>query len=102
VGKLKITKEQVEYVANLARLNLTEEEKETLTKEMEDIIGFADKLKELDTTGVEPTAHALPIYNVFREDVVGASYDREDILKNAPSKEQGCFKVPSIVNLEQE
>ncbi|MDK2933193.1 MAG: aspartyl-tRNA(Asn)/glutamyl-tRNA(Gln) amidotransferase subunit [Clostridiales bacterium] len=65
---MKITREQVEHVANLARLNLTEEEKERLTSEMESIIAFADKLNELDTSEVEPTAHAIPIQNVFRED----------------------------------
>ncbi|WHH59287.1 Asp-tRNA(Asn)/Glu-tRNA(Gln) amidotransferase subunit GatC [Petroclostridium sp. X23] len=94
---MKITKEQVEHVANLARLTLTEEEKERLTVEMENIIAFADKLNELDTTGVEPTAHAIPIQNVFREDVVETSFDREKILQNAPSQEDGCFKVPKIV-----
>ncbi|MBZ4646779.1 MAG: glutamyl-tRNA(Gln) and/or aspartyl-tRNA(Asn) amidotransferase, subunit [Clostridia bacterium] len=94
---MKITKEQVEHVANLARLNLTEDEKERLTGEMENIIAFADKLNELDTSGVEPTAHAIPIQNVFREDIVGPSYDREKILANAPSREDGCFKVPKIV-----
>jgi aspartyl-tRNA(Asn)/glutamyl-tRNA(Gln) amidotransferase subunit C len=94
---MKITREQVEHVANLARLNLTEEEKERLTSEMESIIAFADKLNELDTSEVEPTAHAIPIQNVFREDVVEPSYDREKILQNAPSQENGCFKVPNIV-----
>lgn len=94
---MKISKEQVEHVAKLARLNLTEEEKERLTGEMENIIAFADKLNELDTTGVEPTAHVIPIQNVFRDDVVEPSYDREKILANAPSQEGGCFKVPKIV-----
>ncbi|MDK2799468.1 MAG: aspartyl-tRNA(Asn)/glutamyl-tRNA(Gln) amidotransferase subunit [Clostridiales bacterium] len=94
---MKITREQVEHVANLARLNLTEEEKERLTSEMESIIAFADKLNELDTSEVEPTAHAIPIQNVFREDVVEPSYDRGKILQNAPSQEKGCFKVPNIV-----
>ena len=94
---MQITKQEVEYVAKLARLNLTEEEKETLNKNMEDIIEFANKLNSLDTEGVEPTAMILPMYNVFREDNVEASYNREEILKNAPSAEDGCFKVPKIV-----
>ncbi len=94
---MKITTEQVEYVAKLARLNLTEIEKTKLTKDMESIINFADKLNELDTTGVEPTALVIPIQNVFREDIVHTSYDRDKILANAPSKENGCFKVPKIV-----
>lgn len=94
---MKITKEQVEHVAGLARLNLTEEEKEKLTVEMENLIVFADKLNELDTTGIEPTAHAIPMNNVFRDDVVEPSYPREKILANAPSQEDGCLKVPKIV-----
>ncbi len=95
--EVKITKEQVEHVAKLARLNLTEAEKERLTGEMENIIAFADKLNELDTSGIEPTAHVIPIQNVFREDVVKPSFDREKILANAPTKEDGCYKVPKIV-----
>ncbi len=95
---VKITKEQVEHVAKLARLNLTEAEKERLTGEMENIIAFADKLNELDTSGIEPTAHVIPMQNVFREDVVKPSFDREKILANAPSQEDGCYKVPKIVD----
>ena len=94
---MKITREQVEHVAKLSRLNLTEEEINRLTVEMEHIIAFADKLNELDTDGVEPTAHAIPIQNVFREDIVGPSFPREQILANAPAQEDGCFKVPKIV-----
>lgn len=94
---MKITKEQVEHVANLARLNLTDAEKDRLTNEMEEIIRFADKLNKLDTEGIEPTAHVIPIKNVYREDVVRPSYDRDKILANAPSSDEGCFKVPKIV-----
>ncbi|MCX7710775.1 MAG: Asp-tRNA(Asn)/Glu-tRNA(Gln) amidotransferase subunit GatC [Clostridia bacterium] len=94
---MKVTKETIEHVANLARLNLTEQEKEKLTTEMEDIISYVDKLNELDTSGVSPTAHVIPIKNVFREDEAKASYDREKILANAPSTENGCFKVPKVV-----
>ncbi len=94
---MDITKETIEHVAGLARLNLTPEEKETLTKEMAGIISYVDKLNELDTSNVQPTSHVLPIRNVFREDVSGDSYDREVILSNAPAKEDGCFKVPKVV-----
>lgn len=94
---MKITKEQVEHVAKLARLNLTEEEKEHLTKDMEAIIAFADQINELDIADVKPTDHVIPINNVFREDVIKASMDREQLLKNAPSSENGCFSVPKIV-----
>ncbi|MCX7842250.1 MAG: Asp-tRNA(Asn)/Glu-tRNA(Gln) amidotransferase subunit GatC, partial [Clostridia bacterium] len=65
---MKITKDTIEHVAGLSRLNLTEEEKERLTYEMENIINYVDKLNELDTSNVQPTAHVIPIKNVFRED----------------------------------
>ena len=94
---MNITKETIEHVANLARLNLTEQEKDKLTTEMADIISWVDKLNELDTAGVEPKAHVIPIHNVFREDKKEESYDRDSILANAPVKEDGCFKIPKIV-----
>ena len=94
---MKVTKETIENVANLARLKLTEQEAETLTSEMESIITYVDKLNELDTSGVEPTQHVLSIRNIFREDKTGNSYDREKILSNAPTQENGCFKVPKVV-----
>ena len=94
---MKITEKEIEHVANLARLNLTVEEKQRLTKELADIIGFADKLNELDTQGIEPTAHVLPISNVLRKDETRPSFDREAILSNAPISEGGCIKVPKIV-----
>ncbi len=94
---MKITKEEVLHVAKLARLNLTEEETERLMNDMGSIIGFANKLNELDTTGVVPTAHAIPMQNAFREDEVKPSYDREDILKNAPSSDGDGFLIPKVV-----
>lgn len=94
---MKITKEQVEHVANLARLNLTDEEKEHLTKDMEAIIEFADQINSLDISDVEPTAHVIPINNVFRDDNVRPSMDRDELLSNAPNMDNGCFSVPKIV-----
>ncbi|PKM96489.1 MAG: Asp-tRNA(Asn)/Glu-tRNA(Gln) amidotransferase GatCAB subunit C [Firmicutes bacterium HGW-Firmicutes-1] len=94
---MKITKEQVTHVANLARLNLTESEKEHMTKDMESIIAFVDQMNELDITEVIPTAHVIPINNVFRDDKIKPSMDREQLLSNAPSQERGCFSVPKIV-----
>lgn len=94
---MKITQETIQTVANLARLNLTEGEKEKLTTEMAGILAYVDKLNELDTEGVEPTQHVLDISNVLREDVTGPSFPREKILANAPSREDGCFKVPKVV-----
>lgn len=94
---MRLTEKEIEHVAGLARLNLTEEEKQKMTRELADIISFADKLNELDTQGVEPTAHVLPMANVFRRDVVRPSYDREELLANAPVVEDGCIKVPKVV-----
>jgi aspartyl-tRNA(Asn)/glutamyl-tRNA(Gln) amidotransferase subunit C len=94
---MKVTRETIEYVAGLARLNLTPEEEARLTTDMESIISYVDKLNELDTEGIEPMEHVIPIRNVLREDVAEKSYDREKILANAPSGEDGCFKVPKVV-----
>ena len=94
---MKITEKEIEHVANLARLNLTLEEKERMTIDLAAIINFADKLNELDTTGIEPTAHVLPISNVFRKDEVRPSFDRDLIIANAPLVEDGCIKVPKVV-----
>lgn len=94
---MKVTKEIIENVANLARLNLTEQEKEKLTIEMASILSYVDKLNELDTSGIQPTQHVLPIKNVFREDKIEPSFSLEKILANAPSSENGCFKVPKVI-----
>ncbi len=94
---MKITKEQVEHVANLARLNLTDEEKEQMTKDMEAIIEFADQINGLDIENVAPTAHIIPINNVFRVDEVVPSMERDLLLSNAPNQENGCFSVPKVV-----
>lgn len=94
---MKITREQVEHVAHLARLNLTEEEKDSMTKDMAAIIGFADQINALDIADVKPTDHVIPINNVFRDDVIAPSMDREKLLSNAPNQEDGCFSVPKVV-----
>lgn len=94
---MKISKEEVLHVAKLARLKLSDSEAEALSKDMESIIGFADKLNELDTEGIVPTAHAIPMSNAFREDVVKPSYPCEDMLKNAPAAEDGGYTVPKVV-----
>ena len=94
---MKVKKETIEYVANLARLNVSEAEKEKLTLEMENIISYVDKLNELDTFNVKPMEHVIPIQNVLRDDVVTGSFDRDKLLKSAPSHEDGCYKVPKVV-----
>jgi len=92
-----ITRADVEHVAELARLALTEAEKETFIPQLNHILTYIDKLNELDTTGVEPTSHVLPMSNVFREDEVRPSLVRELVLHNAPEESHFFFKVPRII-----
>jgi aspartyl-tRNA(Asn)/glutamyl-tRNA(Gln) amidotransferase subunit C len=94
---MKITKDQVEHVAHLARLSLTEEEKVQMTKDMEMILEFADQINEYTFEDVNATAHVIPINNVFRDDEVSPSMNRDVLLSNAPSKENGCYTVPKVV-----
>ncbi|MBN2853854.1 MAG: Asp-tRNA(Asn)/Glu-tRNA(Gln) amidotransferase subunit GatC [Clostridia bacterium] len=94
---MKITKHTVDYVANLARLNFNDEEALKLSAQMEDILAYMDKLNSLNTENVIPMEHVKPVSNIFRKDMVSPSFDREQILRNAPVKEDGAFKVPKIV-----
>lgn len=87
----------LQYVARLARISLTPEEELTLGTQLDGILGYIAKLKEVDVSGVEPTAHAFPLVNVTRPDVVEPSLPHEDALRNAPSKAAGLFVVPRIV-----
>lgn len=96
----KITLEDVEYVAGLAQLTLDDEAKQRLLKEMGDILAYVDKLNELDTDGIEPMMHVLDISNVFREDVVTGSLDRDAALRNAPKTDGAYFLVPRILDTE--
>ncbi|MCL4442041.1 MAG: Asp-tRNA(Asn)/Glu-tRNA(Gln) amidotransferase subunit GatC [Firmicutes bacterium] len=92
-----ISKQDVEHVALLARLELSEEEKELYTQQLNKILDAARTLQELNTDDVPPTAHVLSIQNVFREDRVGQHIDPEKALANAPDREENFFKVPKIV-----
>lgn len=94
---MKLSKETIDHIAELARLDFTEEEKEELVLDMEKVISYLDKLDELDTSYVKVTEHIIPLKNVFREDEVESSFDREEMLKNAPKEEAGYFKVPKIL-----
>jgi len=96
----KITREDVAYVASLAQLSLTPDVQDRLVKEMGDILQYMDKLNELDTKDIEPTMHALAMTNVFRDDVVGPSLDREHALMNAPKTDGEYFLVPKILDTE--
>ena len=87
----------VKYVANLARLSLSAEEEQKIGAQLSNILGYIEKLKEVDVTGVEPTAHAFPLVNVTRPDEVRPSLSNEDALRNAPSTANGLFIVPKIV-----
>ncbi|MGM0523550.1 MAG: Asp-tRNA(Asn)/Glu-tRNA(Gln) amidotransferase subunit GatC [Bacillota bacterium] len=92
-----ISKDQVRHVAHLARLAVSEEEVDMMTKQLGDIIHYAELLNELDTTDVEPTTHVLDLKNVMRKDEPRKWITREDALKNAPDQKDGQFKVPSIL-----
>jgi aspartyl-tRNA(Asn)/glutamyl-tRNA(Gln) amidotransferase subunit C len=94
---MKITKEQVEHVAKLARLAITAEETERYSQQLSNILTYIEKLNELDTSKVEPTFHVLPMKNIFREDEVRPSLPREEILKNAPDRTEEFFRVPKII-----
>jgi aspartyl-tRNA(Asn)/glutamyl-tRNA(Gln) amidotransferase subunit C len=94
---MKITKQEVEHVAKLARLDLSEKEKEKLTDQLSNILTYVEKLNEIDTRGVEPTSHVLDISNIMRDDVAGESLTQEKALANAPEKSAGHYKVPKII-----
>ncbi len=91
-----ITVKDVEHVAKLARLELTDAEKEKFTKQLGDVLKYVEQMNEVDTTNVKPMAHAFDIVNVMREDKVVTEVSREELLKNAPEEENGFFKVPKI------
>jgi aspartyl-tRNA(Asn)/glutamyl-tRNA(Gln) amidotransferase subunit C len=94
---MPITREQVEYVALLARLELSEDEKQKFARQLDAILQAVGKLNELDTEHVEPLVHIAPRKNVFREDTIAASLPREEVLRNAPDAHAGCFRVPRII-----
>lgn len=87
----------IQYVAHLARISLTPDEEKKLSAQLGNILGYIEKLSELDVTDVEPTAHAVPMVNVTRADEKRPSLPHEDALQNAPVKANGLFMVPKIV-----
>ena len=94
---MKVTVKDVEYVAKLARLGLTEEEKARFTEQLSNILEYAETINKLDTKNVAPTSHAIPMKNVFREDKVSVFEDQRSIMGNAPSKENNMFAVPKMM-----
>lgn len=93
----RISEETVRHVALLARLKLSDEEVAHFQHDLNNILGFVAKLDELDTEGVPPTSHSFHLENVFREDLVRPSLSNEDATENAPESEDGCFKVPAVL-----
>ena len=89
-----ISDETIEYVGILAKLELSDEEKEQAKKDMANMLDYIDTLNELDTSEVEPMSHVFPVNNVFREAVVTNGDDRDEILANAPEAKEGAFVVP--------
>jgi aspartyl-tRNA(Asn)/glutamyl-tRNA(Gln) amidotransferase subunit C len=94
---VRISKEEIEHIASLARLSLTEKEKELFGSQLSSILDYMEKLNELDTKTVEPTSHVLPLSNVLRDDIPRPSIPREDALMNAPDRTEKFFRVPKII-----
>ncbi len=95
---MKISSREVEYVAHLARLEITDAEKEKFTAQLNDILLYIDKLNELDTGDVEPISHAISITNSFREDKISNSIGTRDALANAPDARGEFFRVPKVID----
>jgi len=91
---MQITNETIDYVGILAKLELSDEEKEQAKKDMTDMLNYVEKLNELDVSGVEPMSHTFPVSNVMREDVVTNGDDKENMLKNAPERTGDAYLVP--------
>jgi aspartyl-tRNA(Asn)/glutamyl-tRNA(Gln) amidotransferase subunit C len=98
----KITTEQVRHVARLARLALQDDRLGKLTSQLEGILGYVAKLSQVDVSGVEPMAHALPLHNVLREDVVEPSLPLDKVLMNAPDTDGPFFKVPKVIGGDED
>jgi aspartyl-tRNA(Asn)/glutamyl-tRNA(Gln) amidotransferase subunit C len=96
-GEPKITMRDVEHVARLSRLALTDQEKERMRRELDGILSYIDKLRALDTAGVPPTSHAVPMTNVMREDEPRPSLPQDEMLANAPERSGEFFRVPKII-----
>ncbi len=98
----KVSPDQVRHVAKLARLALTEDQTARFADQLESILHYVDQISQIDTTGVEPLAHALPLHNVLREDVVEPSLPLDKVLQNAPETDGPFFKVPKIIGADED
>jgi len=99
---MEVTSEMIDRIANLARLKFSEEEKIALTTDLERMIEFVEKLKEVDTTGVEPLLHITDAVNVLREDEVKQTISKKEALLNAPVTDGNFFKVPKVIKKDTE
>ena len=97
---MAVTKQDVEYIASLARLKFEDEELENFTHQLNDILKYVEKLNELDTENVEPLSHPVEGANVFRDDELKPSIPTEEALKNAPGSTEEFFRVPKVINQE--
>jgi aspartyl-tRNA(Asn)/glutamyl-tRNA(Gln) amidotransferase subunit C len=97
MSDVKITLDEVEHVARLARLALDVDEKQQMRRQLDAILGYIEQLRRVDTTGIEPTAHVLPLVNVMRDDEVRPSYPADAMLASAPDAFDGQFRVPRIL-----
>jgi aspartyl-tRNA(Asn)/glutamyl-tRNA(Gln) amidotransferase subunit C len=95
---MKITKEEVLYVARLARLDLAADAIDKFAVQIDEILGYIEKLNQVDTEGIQPTSHAISLTNAFRDDVERQHLERERALANAPDCEDGTFVVPKIID----
>ena len=95
---MKLSLEQVDHIAQLARLTLSADEKALYQEQLSAILDYVEKLKELDTEAISPTATVLPLRSVMREDETSPSMERKDILANAPEAADGCFEVPAVLD----
>ena len=93
-----VNKEEIKHIADLRMLNLSEDEIQKFTAHMQDIVEFANKVNSLETEGVTESAFALDTFNVFRKDEVRDSFDREELLQNAPSSNGEAYSLPSMMN----
>mgnify|MGYP003586598049 FL=1 len=95
---MKISAQDVLHVAKLSRLKVAEQDIEKFTTQFNDILSYAEVINQLDTSEVQPTAHAIELHNILREDIVKESFTNEQALANAPERENGCYLVPKVVD----
>lgn len=95
---MSVTRKDVEYIAELARLKFNDQELDSFTEDLNEVLTYIDKLNELNTDNIEPLSHPVEGSNAFREDIVKPSITTEDALKNAPDKDESFFKVPKVIS----